>query len=160
MIDDMVLDFAGMKKMAANVNFGVQWNSSYSQLTITPQGLVGSGRYTFDMTGVFNSGKFGDAAGNAIVNNARITGDFEILNFTTSGGTTAPSAPVVTRRIVTGHFDNLDFDGGNVGLEWNYDASVRSYNVYKSVNGSPYQIDQTDVYAVQFPKTPARWSFL
>jgi hypothetical protein len=150
MLDNIVLNFIGMKKTTGAVNFAAAWNSTFSQLTITPQGLVGSARYSLDMTGVFGSAQFTDAAGNALVNNTKLTGDFELLNFTTNGGTTAPNPPNVVRRIVPGHFDPVDFDGGPIGLEWNYDQNVRSYNIYKSVDGGPYQLLQKDFYGTQF----------
>ncbi|HUI30999.1 MAG TPA: carboxypeptidase regulatory-like domain-containing protein [Candidatus Acidoferrales bacterium] len=150
MLDDIVLNFVGMKKTDAAVNFSMQWDPTHSQLTISPQGLVGSARYSLDMTTVFNSGKITDAAGNVLVNNPQIIGDFEVLNFTTSGGSPMPAVPAVSRRYVPGYFGNLDYDGGAVGLEWSYDVNARSYNVYRSVNGSPYQLDANDVYAIQF----------
>lgn len=150
MLDDIAVNFAGMKKTTGAVGFTAQWNSTFSQLTIAPQGMVGSARYSLDMTIVFNSGKLTDAAGNALVNNPKITGDFELLNFTTSGGTTAPAPPNVVRRYVPGQFGAVNFNGGTVGLEWNYDQNVRSYNIYKSVNGSPFQLLQKDFYGTQF----------
>lgn len=150
MLDDITVNFVGMKKTAAATNFSAQWNSTFSQLTIIPQGIIGSARYSLDMTTVFNSGKLTDAAGNTLVNNTKITGDFELLNFTTSGGTTAPAPPNVARRFVPGQFGAVDFNGGTVGLEWNYDQNVRSYNIYKSVNGSPFQLLQTNFYGTQF----------
>lgn len=150
MMDDIALNFNGFKKTTIGMNFSAQWNSSFSQLTITPQGLVGSARYSLDMTKVFNSGKIADAAGNKLINNQKITGDFELLDFTTSGGSTVPAAPVVTRRIVPGQFGNLDYSGGTVGLEWNYDPNARSYNIYKSIDGGSSQLLQTDYQGVQF----------
>ncbi len=150
MLDDIVFNFVGMKKSAALITFSAQWNSTFNQLSITPNGIVGSAQYTLNMTTVFNSGKITDAAGNTLVNNAKITGDFETLQFTTNGGSTVPDAPAVTRRFIAGSFSNLDFGGGTVGLAWNYDANARSYNIYKSVNGSPFQLLQEDFYGTQF----------
>ncbi len=149
-IDDIVLNFLGMKKASGAIDFTAAWNSTFSQLTITPGGLTGSSRYSLDLTAAFNSGKITDAAGNVLVNNTKITGDFEALQFTTSGASTAPAVPTVARRSVPGYYDNLDYNGGTVGLEWAYDANARSYNIYKSVNGSPYQLLQSDFYGVQF----------
>lgn len=150
MIDDIVLNFIGMKKTSGAVDFTAQWNSSFTQLTITPQGLVGSARYSLDVSAAFGSGKLTDASGNALVNNTEITGDFEPLQFTTNGGSPVPAAPAVTRRIVPGYFGPLDFNGGAVGLEWNYDPTARSYNIYKSVDGGPFQLLQQNFYGVQF----------
>jgi hypothetical protein len=150
MLDDIALNFIGMKKASDALGFTAQWNSTFSQLTIVPLGLVGSARYTLDMTAVFGSGKIKDAAGNALINNQMITGDFELLDFTTSGGSTVPAAPVVTRRIVPGQFGYLDYNGGTVALEWNYDPNARSYNIYKSIDGGSSQLLQTDYQGVQF----------
>lgn len=150
MLDDIVLNFNGMKKISGAMDFTAAWNSTFSQLTITPQGLVGSARYSLDMTNVFNSGKITDNSGNAIVNNPDITGDFEPLDFTTSGDSPVPAAPTVSRRIIAGTFAPVDYDGGAVGLEWNYDVNARSYNVYKSVDGGPFELLQGDVYAIQY----------
>lgn len=150
MIDDIVLNFVGLKKTSGSVDFTAQWNAAFSQLTITPQGLVGSARYTLDLTAAFNSGKITDAAGNPLVNNTNITGDFEPLQFTTSGGSPVPAAPTVTRRFVAGYFSQLDYTGGTVGLEWNYDQNARSYNIYKSIDGGSFQLLQSDFYGIQF----------
>ena len=150
MLDDILLNFNGMKKTSGAMDFTAQWNSTFSQLTITPQGLVGSARYSLDMTNVFNSGKITDASGNVIVNNPSITGDFESLDFTTSGDSPVPVVPTVSRRIIAGTYDPVDYDGGSVGLEWNYDVNARSYNVYKSVDGGPFELLQGDVYAIQY----------
>jgi hypothetical protein len=102
------------------------------------------------MTNVFNSGKITDVADNPIVNNPNIAGDFEPLDFTTSGDSPVPAVPTVSRRIVTGYFGDVDYGGGAVGLEWNYDVNARSYNIYKSVDGGPFQLLQGDFYGVQF----------
>ncbi|MCL4510258.1 MAG: carboxypeptidase regulatory-like domain-containing protein [Bacteroidetes bacterium] len=150
LIDDIALNFLGMKKSSDAIGFSAQWNSSFSQLTITPQGLVGSARYSLDMTRVFNSGKIMDTAGNLLVDNPKITGDFEVLQFTTSGNSPVPGAPTLSRRLIPGYFPNLDFNGGVVGLEWNYDPNARSYNIYKSIDGSPFQLLRSDFYGVQF----------
>jgi hypothetical protein len=150
MLDDMVLNFNGMKKTTGTVGFTAQWNSTFSQLTITPQGIVGSAKYSFDMTAVFQSGKLTDAALNPVVNNVNIIGDFEPLNFTTNGGSPVPAVPVVSRQLVPGYFAKLDYTGGAIELQWNYDPNARSYNIYKSVNGSPFQLDQKDIYAIQY----------
>ncbi len=150
MLDDIAFNFIGMKKATDLMNFTAQWNSTFSQLTITPQGLVGSARYTLNMTGAFNSGKITNAKGTALADNPKITGDFDLLNFSTSGGTAAPNAPVLQQQNVPGTYGPLNYSGGLVGLEWNPDPSVRSYNVYKSVDGGPFTLLQTNYYDVQF----------
>ncbi len=138
LIDDINFDFAGFKKAAGNTNFALSWDSTFSILTVTPAQIVGSSKYTLNVVPAL--GKLKDRAGNAVVAKA-IVGDFETLNFTTNGGTTIPSAPIVTRRLNTGlGLNALNFTGGVVGLEWNLDANARNYKVYRSVNGEPYTL--------------------
>ncbi len=149
-VDDIHVNYNGMKKAAAEIGFSAQWNATMTQLTITPSGIVGSARYSLDATAALATGKLTDRAGNALVNNASIIGDFEVLNFTTAGGTTAPAAPNLTRRIISGVYNYLNFGGGAVGLEWNYDSAVRSYNIYRSVGNGPYEVLQKDFYGVQY----------
>lgn len=144
-MDDITFTFDGFKKVTGDIPFTAAWNASSTQLTLTPQNVVGSGKYTVDMSAAFNTGNITDAAGKAIVNNTKITGDFEALKFTTAGASTAPAAPVLARRYITGVYIPLDFSGGTVGLEWNYDANARSYNVYRSVGNDPFQLLAGDV---------------
>lgn len=150
MVDDIVFSYLGMKKSTDAFGFSASWNPSFSQLTITPIGIVPSARYSIDVSKVFKSLQFTDAAGKQMKDNDKITGDFDALNFTTEGASPVPLAPNVTRRYVPGSFGKLDYNGGTVGLEWNYDASARSYNIYKSVDGNPYQLLQSDFVGVQF----------
>ena len=103
-----------------------------------------------DLTSAFNSGNLTDNANLAVVNNPNITGDFEVLQFSTNGASPVPAAPSLTRRLIAGLFTNLDFGGGTVGLEWNYDASARSYNIYWSVDGGSFQLRQANFSGVQF----------
>ena len=149
MIDDITVTYVGFKKTSTAINYTAQWNSTFTQLTLTPQGVVGSAKYTVNTTPAFSSGKITDLALNALVNNPLITGDFELLSFTTSGGSAVPAAPNVVRRYVAGTFFNLDYSGGMVGLEWTYDANARSYNIYKSVNGGSFNLAATNVYSLQ-----------
>ena len=149
-IDDIKITYLGLKKTATAITFSAQWNSNFTQLTITPQGIVGSAKYSVDLTAAFTSGQLTDNANLAVVNNPNITGDFEVLQFTTNGASPVPAAPVLTRRFITGLFGNLDFGGGTVGLEWNYDPNARSYNIYWSVDGGSFQLLQADFYDVQF----------
>ncbi|MDE3057395.1 MAG: carboxypeptidase regulatory-like domain-containing protein [Bacteroidota bacterium] len=150
MLDDIAFNFVGLKKTSGLITFTAQWNLTFTQLTLTPQSIVGSAQYSVSTATAFNSGKITDAAGRALVNNAKITGDFELLQFSTGGGSTVPAAPILTRRIVTGSFSDVDFNGGTIGLEWKYDANARSYNIYKSVNGGSFQLLQKDFYRIQF----------
>ncbi|MGA9408080.1 MAG: carboxypeptidase-like regulatory domain-containing protein [Bacteroidota bacterium] len=149
-IDDIKVTFVGLKKTATAITFAAQWNAAFTQLTVTPQGIVGSAKYSVDLTSAFNSGELTDNANLPVVNNPNIIGDFEILQFTTNGSSPVPAAPSLTRRFVAGLFGNLDFGGGVVGLEWNYDANARSYNIYWSVDGGSFQLRQADFYGVQF----------
>lgn len=149
-IDDIKITYLGLKKSATAITFSAQWNASFTQLIITPQGIVGSARYSVDLTAAFNSGNLTDNANLVVVNNPNITGDFEILQFSTNGGSPVPAAPVMARRLIAGLFTNLDFGGGTVGLEWNYDATARSYNIYWSVDGGSFQLLQANFDGVQF----------
>ncbi len=149
-MDDIKLNYNGLKKTAAAITFTASWDPTFTVLTLTPQGLVGSAKYSVDATTAFTSGKLMDIANNAVVNNANIVGDFEILNFTTAGGSTLPAAPALTRRSVPGVYVALDYSGGAVGLEWNYDANARSYNVYRSINGGSFDLLASNVQSTQY----------
>ncbi len=149
-IDNIKVTYVGLKKTAAAITFSAQWNASFTQLTITPQGIVGSAKYSVDLTSAFNSGELTDNANLIVVNNPNIIGDFEVLQFTTNGSSPVPAAPSLTRRFIAGLFTNLDFGGGTVGLEWNYDPTARSYNIYWSVDGGSFQLLQSNFYEVQF----------
>ncbi len=152
-MDAIHVGYSGLKKTAADIGFTASWDPTSTIFTITPQGLIGSAKYTCDATAAFTSGNLKDAAGNAVVNNATIVGDFEVLNFTTAGGTAGPTAPTLVRRSVPGVYDPLDYAGGTVGLEWNFDATVRSYNVYRSVNGGSYDLLSNNVTVTRFQTT-------
>jgi len=149
-IDDIKITYLGLKKTATAVTFSAQWNAGFTQLTITPQGIVGSAKYSVDLTAAFNSGQLTDNANLVVLNNPQITGDFEVMQFSTNGGSPVPATPALTRRFIAGLFGNLDFGGGTVGLEWNYDASARSYNIYWSVNGGSFQLLQANFTGIQF----------
>jgi len=60
-----------------------------------------SAHYTADLRTAFNSGNITDLAGNKLVNEPDIIGDFEVLNFTTNGAV-VPAAPTLVRRNVQG----------------------------------------------------------
>jgi hypothetical protein len=149
-IDDITFTYVGLKKSAAAITFSAQWDATFTQLTLTPVGIVGSAKYSVNAQVAFNSGKITDNANNAVVNNALITGDFDLLQFTTNGASTVPAAPTVTRRFLSGVFNNLDFVGGTVGLEWNFDANARSYNIYKSIDDGSFELLQANYYGTQF----------
>jgi len=148
-IDGITIAYVGFKKTTAAISFSAQWNASFTQLTLTPQGIVGSAKYTVDATTAFNSGKIMDNANNPDSNNTQITGDFEVLQFTTNGSSIWPGAPVLTRPLIPGLYGLLDFQGGKVELEWNYDSNARSYNIYKSVNGGSFELLHTNVLGLQ-----------
>jgi hypothetical protein len=149
-VDDITFTYDGYKKGLAEIPFSAGWNTLFTQLTLTPQGIVGSGKYTVDATGAFTPGNIMDRSRVGIVNNANIVGDFEALKFTTAGGTPAPNPPVVIRRFVPGVFSSLNFAGGTVGLEWSFDPNVRSYNIYKSIDNGSFELVQDDFAGLQF----------
>lgn len=150
MLDDIAITYLGLKKITGPTTFSAQWNSSFTQLTITPQGLIGSARYTASIQTAANSGKLTDISGRVLINNTSLTGDFEAMQFTTSGNSTTPAAPILSRRSILGLYTDLDYLGGTVGLAWNLDANARSYNIYKSINGGSFELLQKDVYGVQY----------
>ncbi len=149
-MDDIHVNYNGLKKTAAAITFTASWDPTFTVLTLVPQGLVGSAKYSVDATTAFNSGNIKDIANNTVVNNPNIVGDFEVLNFTTAGGTAGPAAPNLTRRNVPGVYGPLDYTGGAVDFEWNYDASVRSYNVYRSVNGGSFDLLTSNLKVTQY----------
>jgi hypothetical protein len=152
MLDDIVFTYIGLKKTAGTVPITLQWNSIYTQLTVTPNSLqiVGSAKYSLDMRTIFSSGKITDVAGKAIQNNTALTGDYEVLLFSTNGSSSTPNPPSLTRRYVSGIYSSLEYNGGTVGLQWNNDNNARSYNIYKSVGSGSYELLQADFYGLQF----------
>ena len=147
-IDDITCSFDGLKKTQAALPISrLRWASNYTQLILTPSGLVGSAKYS--VSAATAMGKLTDIAGNSVVNNSLITGDFETLNFTTAGGTAVLAAPTVTRRSIRGLLDPLDYNGGIVGLQWNNVANARSYNVYRSIGNGPFEMYHKDVFKLQ-----------
>lgn len=149
-MDDITLAYLGFKKANANISYSMLWQNNNTQLVITPQVLTGSSKYSFDIRTATNSGKLQDLAGNAVANNATITGDFELLQFTTNGNSLLPAVPVLSRRYIANLFTNLNFNGGTVGLQWNTDPNARSYNIYRSINSGPFEILQKDYFETQF----------
>ena len=148
LVDDIVINFLGMKKTSATVPFTVAWNAAYTQLTVTPAGIVGSSKYQVSASGAI--GQFKDMAGNAVGNNTAVIGDFELLAFTTAGSSPLPAAPVVTREYIPGAVGPLDWGGGSVFLEWNYDANARSYNVYRSVAGGTFELIAENIFDLRY----------
>lgn len=130
--------------------FSAQWQNNNTQLVITPQGMTGYSKYSFDIRPALNSGNLKDMANNAVVNNATITGDFELLNFTTNAGSAVPAAPNVTRRYIAGFFPSIDYTGGTIGMQWNEDPNARSYNIYRSINSGPFDLLVKDHFSTQF----------
>ncbi len=155
-LDDIHVIYNGLKKTATDVPIAAQWDPTFTQLQITPQGIVGSARYTFSFVTAASSGKLQDMAGNALINNTRLTGDFEVLNFTTNGASAVPAAPTLSRRLIPGLYTNLDFAGGTVNLEWTGDAAARSYNVYRQVGNGSMELLASNVTNLQYTdNTPA-----
>ena len=149
-MDAITINYIALKKGAAQVVYTAQWNASFTQLTVSPEALTGSARYTLNFIGAAGSGNLRDYAGNALVNNTLLTGDFEILNFTTNGGSAVPAAPTLTRRLIPGLYVDLDFTGGNVNFEWTAVPSARSYNVYKKTGNGAFELLAQDVYRTYY----------
>lgn len=149
LIDDIQFNFISLKKSAAgNTNFTLAWDSTYRTLTITPSGIVGSGKYQVNIATAL--GKLTDRAGRSVAPRS-IIGDFETLTFTTNGGAPLPSAPTVIRRLNTGlGFNLLNFTGGTVGLEWNMDNNARNYRVYRSIDGQPFVLLADNITDVRY----------
>jgi hypothetical protein len=152
-IDDITFAYVGLKKSTTAITFSAQWNATFTELTLTPQGIIGSAKYSVNAQVAFNSGKITDNANRKVVDNSRITGDFDLLVFTTNGASTVPAVPTVTRRYFSPLFYSLDFGGGAVGLEWNYDVNARSYNIYQSINGGTFELLQANFLGIQFTDT-------
>ncbi len=146
---DIVLLYNGMKAMKTDVPLTLQWNSTFTQLTITPQGLVGSALYTLDARKALAN--LADPAGNLLVDNPAIIGDLkEALNFSTNGASPAPAAPTVVRRMIPGLFAPLNYSGGKLGLTWNLDPNARSYNIYRQVGSGPFELLDSNIQSVQY----------
>lgn len=148
-VDDITIIYNGLKKTQTALPIpAFAWNADFTQLTVTPSGLVGSAKYTVVDTAAMR--KLTDLAGNAMVNNTKIVGDFELLNFTTEGGSAVPAAPTLARQLMPTQYVALDYNGGNVLLEWNYDATARGYNIYSSVNGGSFDLLTSNVQSNQY----------
>jgi len=147
-IDDITINYNGMKKVTGAIPFTAEWDSTYTKLTVTPQGVVGSAKYSIDIH--LTLPKLKDLAGNAVVDNLNLTGDGDALSFTTNGSSPVPVAPILARRSNPGTYDPVNFNGGKVGLEWNYDANARSYNIYRSVGDGSFELLQRDLGNLQF----------
>ncbi|MDO9548011.1 MAG: carboxypeptidase regulatory-like domain-containing protein [Candidatus Marinimicrobia bacterium] len=145
-LDDIVISYLGLKKSTGTINSDVSWNTTMTQLTIHPSNVVGSAKYSIDVRHALP--KLEDEAGLNVVNNTNIIGDFEVLNFTTAGQSTIPAAPVLSRRIVAGIYEQLDYDGGIVSLEWNSDPDARSYNLYRQIGNGPFELINPDVFSL------------
>jgi hypothetical protein len=149
--DNIHVNYVGLKKSTADVPMtSVTWSNNNTVLTIVPSGLVGSRKYsvTIDLTNLT------DLAGNAVVDNTALVGDFEALNFTTAGGSAVPLAPILGEQIIPGVYTIQNYaGGGTISLEWNYDANARSYNIYRSVNGGSFDILETNIQFTQYQTT-------
>jgi hypothetical protein len=149
-VDYIHVNFVSLKKTSAETPLpAFTWNAAFTQLTITPSGLTGSAKYTVSIDTVTIKANLTDIAGNNLVNNLRLTGDIEGLEFTTAGGAAGPAAPVLARRTVQNFVGPLDYNGGVVGLEWNSVNGARSYNIYRSVGNGPFDLARADVRMIQ-----------
>ncbi|MFA6456804.1 MAG: carboxypeptidase regulatory-like domain-containing protein [Bacteroidota bacterium] len=138
LIDDIHVNFVGMKKSTGNISLTIAWDTTFTLLTVTPKDIVGSAKYQVDISAAL--GNMTDRANNGFVASP-VIGDFENLNITTNGTSTLPGAPSLTRRQNSGlGYSPLNFTGGTVGLDWNFDANARSYRIYRSINGESYKL--------------------
>jgi len=145
-IDDINFNFVGFKKASGNAIASLDWDSTYTSLTITPTEVVGSAKYSINISAALAN--MTDRAGKAFAAKA-IIGDFETLTFSTFGGSAVPAIPVLVRKVVPNKFDQLNFTGGQVSLQWNYDASARSYNLYRSTNEGHFELIQQNIVGQQ-----------
>jgi len=151
-VDNIHVNYIGLKKTAADIPMtSVTWSNNNTVLTIIPSGLVGSAKYSVRIDSL---SKLTDIAGNAVVNNTTMVGDFEALNITTAGGSIVPGVPVLSEQFIPGVYTTQNYaGGGTISLEWNYDANARSYNIYRSVNGGSFDILATNVRFTQYQTT-------
>ena len=145
-LDDITVSFSGLKKTAGLLNTEISWNNEMTQLIIQPKNVVGSAKYDIDVTSALP--KLEDEAGLKVVDNPEIVGDFEKLYFTTAGQSVVPTAPSLTRRIVPGAYEYLDYNGGTVNLEWNSDPSARSYNLYRQIGDGSFELIDSDIFSL------------
>ncbi len=145
-VDDIIVNYVGMKKAEGQIPVTVSWNSSMTQLIITPANIVGSAKYAVNVTAALP--KLMDEATLSVVNNTSLIGDFEVLNITTSGSSAVPGSVTLTRRIVPTIYEPLDYNGGVVGLEWTPDANARSYNLYRQIGDGPFELIKKDIYSL------------
>lgn len=143
-IDDITVSYVGLKKSAGEIKSGITWNETMNQLKIRPISIVGSAKYNINVASALP--KLHDESNLSVIDNTNIIGDFEGLSFTTSGQSPIPEAPVLTRRIITGVYDHLDYDGGLVSLEWNEDQNARSYNLYRQIGEGSFELVSSDIY--------------
>lgn len=133
-LDDISFNYNGLKKSFNEIGFTAAWSNGNTTLTFTPgTALAANADYTFDISGAI--GSFTDEAGNGVTNNGDITGDFESLDFTTQGSANAPAAPVLAKDPTSA---DLDYNGGNVTLEWTIDESavpVKEFIIYQRAAG-------------------------
>lgn len=147
-MDSINLNYLGLKKVLGPMQFTLAWNSAFDQLTLTPTSpLTPNARYTVTFTG--GPGKLRDNAGNLMINNTVITGDFyETLSFTTQGNTTAPATPGLVRDTVLNASAAVNWNGGNVRLRWTQDEStvqVRHFDLYKKIGNGAFDRIATNI---------------
>ncbi len=146
-IDGITATFVSLKKGMGPILFGASWNATFDQLTVNipAANLVESGRYTLTYSGV--TGNLTDNAGNGLVNNTTITGDFfETLNFTTAGSATPPTAPVLQRDSNHTALTAVNWNGGSVRLRWiQTQNTVKYFDIYKKIGAGPFDRLATNV---------------
>ncbi|NUM79429.1 Ig-like domain-containing protein [bacterium] len=162
-IDDINFYYSGLKKGNDIIPFSASWNATFDILTIAPGTLVDNAYYNVYLANALK--KFTDNAGNALQDNAAITGDLEPsgFSFTTAGSIFPPATPVLTRDTIFFPTDTVDFDGGLIRLRWTVDESNikanyfeiyrkigdGSFDLYEYVNGIDFN-DTIDNYKLVF----------
>lgn len=155
-IDDITVNYNGLKRTAGPVPFTAVWSTNFDQLTVFLRAadLVGAGRYSITYAAGM-SAKLTDAKGNTLNNAATaLVGDFlntEPLNFTTRGNSSPPPAPVLRRDTLLVPVTSVNWNGGSVRLKWTVDESqvhVRHFNVFKKLGDGPFDLLTANVRSI------------
>ncbi len=155
-IDDINVNYNGLKKLLGVLPFTATWNITFDRLTVSiaSSSLVGAGRYSITYAPGM-AARLTDAKGNVLNNAATaIVGDFlntEPINFTTRGSSTPPAAPVLRKDTLLIPATSVNWNGGSVRLKWTLDESqvhVKYTNIFKKIGDGPFDLLATNVRTV------------